>query len=131
MRTILVVEDAPNLLRWLTDRIRLEMPGSEVVGVSNGTDALAEMTTAPPQLLVLDLALPPGAVPAAADPHVGLGLLEAATGLEPQPRVVVLSSLDLRTECLRRGANAFVSKKSSRMWPELRAQLVVEGGTTA
>lgn len=123
MRTLLIVEDAPNVLKWLLSAIRREVPQIEAVGATNGSEALVILGGDPPDLVVLDLALPAGPDQQTADANVGLGLLDRITADDPHPPVVVLSSLDLEEETLKRGASAFVSKDVGRMWPELRAQL--------
>jgi CheY-like chemotaxis protein len=123
MRMLLIVEDAPNLLKWLQDAVRREVPGAEAVGASNGADALALMAQRAPDLVVLDLALPAGPDGGRPDPRVGLGILDRVTALSSHPPVVVLSSMDMQQETLRRGARAFIRKDSEQMWALLREQL--------
>jgi len=53
---ILVVEDEPDLLALV--RINLEQSGFEVETAENGSDALAALRRAPPDLMLLDLMLP-------------------------------------------------------------------------
>ena len=53
---ILVVEDEPDLLALV--RINLEQAGFEVETAENGSDALAALRRAPPDLMLLDLMLP-------------------------------------------------------------------------
>ena len=125
MPTLLIIEDAPNLLKWLLDAVRREVPGAEAMGATNGADALAQLAQRSPGLIVLDLALPPGPTGGKPDPRVGLDILDRVAALSPHPPVVVLSSMDMREETLRRGARAFISKDSSQMWPLLREQLIL------
>ncbi len=56
MKTILVVDDEPNILELA--KLYLEQEGYRVEGVGTGNDALSRMNTANPALIVLDLMLP-------------------------------------------------------------------------
>jgi two-component system KDP operon response regulator KdpE len=53
---VLVVDDEPQLLRAL--RITLTARGYDVHTAATGRRALAEATTRPPDLVILDLGLP-------------------------------------------------------------------------
>lgn len=56
MRTVLVVDDEPKILRIARDY--LERGGFAVLTASDGPDALSAVRTSKPDLVVLDLALP-------------------------------------------------------------------------
>jgi DNA-binding response OmpR family regulator len=56
MRTVLIVEDEPKIVKLARDY--LERAGFAVVAVSDGQSALATFRAAPPDLAVLDLGLP-------------------------------------------------------------------------
>lgn len=55
-KRLLLAEDEPNIITSLT--FLLERAGFEVASVMDGREALAHLTDAPPDLLVLDLMLP-------------------------------------------------------------------------
>lgn len=95
----LVVEDQLMLQQLLTRMLRTQ-PGIEVVGSAGGaTTAIQACATLLPELLILDFALPDGD---------GLAVARALQELNPQARVIVLSSFASTVE-----------------WPlELRHQLV-------
>jgi CheY-like chemotaxis protein len=54
--TVLVVEDEPDIL--LTIRLALQGEGYRVMGVGSGEEALAVFAESPPDVTVLDVALP-------------------------------------------------------------------------
>jgi DNA-binding response OmpR family regulator len=54
--TVLVVEDEPDVM--LTIRLALQSHGYRVVGMSTGEDALAFFGVSPPDVTILDVALP-------------------------------------------------------------------------
>jgi DNA-binding response OmpR family regulator len=56
MKTILVVEDAENLLRFV--RVNLGVEGYTVLGVNSGRRVLELAVEAKPDLIILDLMLP-------------------------------------------------------------------------
>ncbi len=121
MPAILVVEDAPNMLRWLVDSIRRELPEAEVVGAATGTEAVSLAARHEPALVILDLALPSGLSSRPPDPRVGLSVLRALVVMAPRPRIVVISGLDLREQALLGGADGFIPKDSPRLWEEVKA----------
>ena len=54
--TVLVVEDEEDIM--LTIRLTLQADGYRVVGVSSGEEALAVFNESPPDITILDVALP-------------------------------------------------------------------------
>lgn len=56
MTTVLVVEDEPDIL--LTIRLELEAEGYRIVGARTGEEALAVFAQSPPDVTLLDVALP-------------------------------------------------------------------------
>ena len=55
-RKLLLVDDDPSLLSTLGDFLRFE--GYEVVSASSGEDALVEMRTSQPDIIILDMGMP-------------------------------------------------------------------------
>jgi len=56
MSTILIVDDEPNIIELA--RLYLEQDGYDVVGATNGQEALSKHKTISPDLIILDLMLP-------------------------------------------------------------------------
>jgi len=54
--TILVVDDDPDVVKFLMEQVR--DPGSEIIGVKNGREALRWLGTHRPSLILLDLFMP-------------------------------------------------------------------------
>jgi two-component system, OmpR family, KDP operon response regulator KdpE len=109
---VLVVDDDPQLRRAL--RITLRAAGFEVVTAADGRTALAEATSAPPDVVVLDLGLPDldGAA-------VLAGLRPWFTG----PVLVLSARADSqdKVQALDAGADDYVTKPFDT--PELLARL--------
>ncbi len=104
-RKLLIVEDDPGLqrqLRWAYD-------GYEVLVASDRTEALALLRAEAPDVVTLDLGLPP-------DPDgvtEGFATLDAILSLKPDTKVVVASGHGARESALRaieRGAWDFYQK---------------------
>jgi CheY-like chemotaxis protein len=103
LRKILVVEDEDVLRDLLVEELR--DGGYEVVAVDSLSDAIAEATSQPVDLVLLDLALPDGS---------GIGSLDMFKSAHPDIPVMVLTGLpaDPRLEeaARTRGAVEFLSK---------------------
>lgn len=56
MARVLVVDDEPEILELC--QVNLELAGHEVVGVTNGSDALTKVRTWRPDIVFLDLMMP-------------------------------------------------------------------------
>lgn len=85
MARILVVEDDPVSLRIVSKA--LEHDGHTVTAHDRARDALATLATVPFDVLVTDIMMPD---------EDGFTMIQAARGLRPDIRVIVLSAIDER-----------------------------------
>jgi two-component system chemotaxis response regulator CheB len=103
---VLVIDDTV-VFRRIVSEVLAAMPGVEVVGTaSNGRTGLARIAALKPDLVTLDIDMPEMS---------GLEVLQALSGADPKPGVVILSSLTIRggemtIRALESGAFDFVSK---------------------
>ena len=101
--TVLLCDDS-RALRMLAAG-QLQEAGFEVVGeAGNGVEAVSQYQALRPDLVLLDLVMPE---------CDGRGALARILELDPQARVVILSSLGARSdieECLRLGARSYLQK---------------------
>jgi NtrC-family two-component system response regulator AlgB len=100
--TILVVDDEPNIRKTLA--IGLEAGGHQVVAVSNGADALAEVAGRSVDLAFVDLRLGTAS---------GLDLIPTILARSPWTRVVVITAfpgVDTAVEAMKRGAADYLPK---------------------
>lgn len=101
-RTLLIVEDEPNLaflLRW-----NLEVEGFAVVTASDGDAAVSAVRDQPLDLIILDLMLPR---------RSGLDVLREVRRRRPKLPVIILTArtgLDDRVQGLKLGADDYISK---------------------
>lgn len=106
---ILVVEDDPSYMRYLTHV--LEREGYQVISASNGLEGLRKAKGENPSLLILDVMLP------------GLDGFEVCHRLRDEPSTATIPVLILsakgqdtdRTTALKVGANEFFSKPVDRV----------------
>jgi CheY-like chemotaxis protein len=122
MPKVLIIEDAPALLQWTVHTLRSQFPDLVTEEANSEREAKARLRRSSPDLVVLDLGLPRHRPGEPARPEIGLGLLRDIKGAAAPAQVVVLTSHDLRDECLAQGADAFLSKSSKT----LRQALVEE-----
>ncbi len=102
MSRILVIDDEPGILRFVTRA--LENNGYAVITASSGLEGLGKAIASPPDLVILDLAMP------GVDGEAVLGGLMAQI---PDQRVLVLSAMadvETRIRCLEHGAVDFLAK---------------------
>jgi len=59
IQTVLIAEDAPDVADVVSFGIRMTWPSCQVVIAENGTDAIARFEEQAPDLVVLDVAMPP------------------------------------------------------------------------
>lgn len=59
-RWILIIDDLPDALAWLTVACQQAFPDAELSGVENLQDAMRALDTDPPDLALVDLGLPDG-----------------------------------------------------------------------
>lgn len=116
MPKIMLAEDDPTMLSLLKTLMHLE--GFDVVIPDDETDFLESVLAARPDALLMDVHLPQGS---------GLDFMKQMRADErfSDLRVVMASGMDLRDECLRAGANAFLLKPfmPDALITAIRAQL--------
>src|SRR5690348_5971977 len=101
-RTVLVADDDDDLRGLLDTALTLE--GFRVATASDGGEALAQVQTNPPDLVLLDMMMPD---------VDGIRFLERLSSelVPPLPKVIAYSGFDgFRELALTRGAAAFVKK---------------------
>ena len=99
---VLVVDDEPLIVDILTDFLSAQ--GYEVVGAHGAADAFTMMEVSPPDVLLLDIALP------LVD---GMTALRRVRALYPDLRVVMVTANadeEVARDALRRGAFDYVVK---------------------
>jgi DNA-binding response OmpR family regulator len=103
--TILVVEDQP-ILRFIIER-QLRSAGFDVVAEEGGEVALTTLETLTPDLILLNIQLPPGI-----DGIEVCGRIRANRRLAHLPVIFLSARTDSesRARCLSAGANDYVTK---------------------
>ncbi len=118
---ILVIDDEPAIQRTL--RINLRARGYSVETVGNGRDALAAVTSTPPDLVILDLGLPD---------LDGVEVLRRLRQMSGVP-VIVLSARhqsDDKVEALDEGADDYVTKPFGADELMARVRVALRRGST-
>ena len=101
MAKILLAEDDPTMISLLKTLLKLE--GYEVLALDANADVPAAVERERPQALFMDVHL---------GEQSGMTILEVIRKNQDLSdiRVVMTSGLNVKEECLRRGANAFLMK---------------------
>ncbi len=104
MRTVLVVDDEPQIVRAL--RINLRVRQYEVHSAATGTEALQQASRHPPDLVILDLGLPD---------LDGVEVIQGLRGWTKAPIIVLSGRADAvdKVEALDAGADDYVTKPFS------------------
>jgi two-component system, OmpR family, KDP operon response regulator KdpE len=104
VRTVLVVDDEPQIVRAL--RINLRVRQYEVYAAANGTEALQQASRHPPDVVILDLGLPD---------LDGVEVIEGLRGWTTAPIIVLSGRADAidKVEALDAGADDYVTKPFS------------------
>ena len=104
MRTVLVVDDEPQIVRAL--RINLRVRQYDVYAAANGTEALQQASRHPPDVVILDLGLPD---------LDGVEVIEGLRGWTKAPIIVLSGRADAidKVEALDAGADDYVTKPFS------------------
>jgi two-component system, OmpR family, KDP operon response regulator KdpE len=104
VRTVLVVDDEPQIVRAL--RINLRVRQYEVYGAASGAEALQQASRHPPDLVILDLGLPD---------LDGLEVIQGLRGWTTAPIIVLSGRSDAidKVEALDAGADDYVTKPFS------------------
>ncbi len=107
--TVLVVDDSPEMLRYL--RVLLETDSYRVETASNGHEALQSLGCGcVPQVVLLDLQMPG---------MDGLETLRRMQELRPRPKVIICSGVDDPAKILeaaRLGAHSFLTKPVQHLY---------------
>jgi two-component system response regulator GlrR len=101
-RTILVVDDDPDILKLMV--MRLRAAGYETISVSNGEAALAHIALNSPDLVITDLRMPG---------MDGLSLFNAIRAIKPNLPVIIVTAHGSEAEALnaiQRGVFDFLTK---------------------
>lgn len=107
MGTIMIVDDA-SFMRAVLKKIVLQAGHEVIAEAGNGDDAIAQFQTCRPDLVLMDIIMPPG--PKAKD---GIDALKLIVAGNPAAKVVMCSSMgqqSLIAEALKSGAKDFVIK---------------------
>jgi two-component system KDP operon response regulator KdpE len=104
VRTVLVVDDEPQIVRAL--RINLRVRQYEVHAAANGTEALQKASRHPPDLVILDLGLPD---------LDGVEVIQGLRGWTTAPIIVLSGRSDAidKVEALDAGADDYITKPFS------------------
>jgi len=106
MERILIVEDNAFFLQFLKETLHSRFPSTEILGASNGEEALQKIKTLLPDAIFMDLRLPG---------ENGLELTKRIKAQYPEVIVVILTNYDIpeyREAAYQCGADHFVSKDS-------------------
>jgi len=107
MGTIMIVDDA-SFMRAVLKKIVLQAGHEVVAEIANGDDAINQYPTVKPDLVLMDIVMPPG--PKAKD---GIEALRQIIASDPSAKVVMCSSMgqqSLIAEAIKVGAKDFVVK---------------------
>lgn len=107
MGTIMIVDDA-SFMRAVLKKIVLQAGHEVVAEATNGDDAIAQFQQIKPELVLMDIIMPPG--PKAKD---GIEALKQIMAADPSAKVIMCSSMGqqaLITEAIKSGAKDFVIK---------------------
>ncbi len=104
MRTVLVVDDEPQIVRAL--RINLRVRQYEVYAAASGAEALQQASRHPPDVVILDLGLPD---------LDGVEVIQGLRGWTTAPIIVLSGRADAvdKVEALDAGADDYVTKPFS------------------
>jgi two-component system chemotaxis response regulator CheY len=107
MGTIMIVDDA-SFMRAVLKKIVLQAGFEVIAEAVNGDDAIAKFEQTKPDLVLMDIIMPPG--PKAKD---GIEALKQIVAAEPSAKVIMCSSMgqqSLIVEAIKSGAKDFVVK---------------------
>jgi two-component system chemotaxis response regulator CheY len=107
MGTVMVVDDA-SFMRAVLKKIILQSGHEVIAEAANGDDAITQFQNAKPDLVLMDIVMPPGTK--AKD---GIEALKQIVTTNPAAKVVMCSSMGqqaLIAEALKAGAKDFVVK---------------------
>jgi two-component system chemotaxis response regulator CheY len=107
MGTIMIVDDA-SFMRAVLKKIVLQAGHEVIAEAGNGDDAIAQFQNVHPDLVLMDIIMPPG--PKAKD---GIEALKQIVAANPAAKIVMCSSMGqqaLIAEALKSGAKDFVIK---------------------
>ncbi|HKM59854.1 MAG: response regulator [Candidatus Bathyarchaeia archaeon] len=107
MGTIMIVDDA-SFMRAVLKKIVLQAGHEVIAEAANGDDAIAQFQQSKPDLVLMDIIMPPG--PKAKD---GIEALKQIVACDPSAKVVMCSSMgqqSLIVEAIKSGAKDFVIK---------------------
>jgi len=107
MATVMIVDDA-SFMRAVLKKIVLQAGHEVIAEASNGDDAISQFQQSKPDLVLMDIIMPPG--PKAKD---GIEALKQIVAAEPSAKVIMCSSMgqqSLIVEAIKSGAKDFVVK---------------------
>jgi len=107
MGTVMIVDDA-SFMRAVLKKIVLQAGHEVIAEATNGDDAIAQFSLSKPDLVLMDIIMPPG--PKAKD---GIEALKQIVTNDPAAKVIMCSSMgqqSLIAEAIKSGAKDFVVK---------------------
>jgi two-component system chemotaxis response regulator CheY len=107
MATVMIVDDA-SFMRAVLKKIVLQAGHEVIAEAANGDDAINQFQQSKPDLVLMDIIMPPG--PKAKD---GIEALKQIVATEPTAKVIMCSSMgqqSLIVEAIKSGAKDFVVK---------------------
>ncbi|MBE3116126.1 response regulator [Candidatus Bathyarchaeota archaeon] len=107
MGTVMIVDDAA-ILRAILKRIILQSGHEVIAEASNGEEAINQYPNAKPDLVIMDITMPP--TPSAKD---GIEALKKIISANPTAKIVMCSAMSqpaLIVEALKSGAKDFIAK---------------------
>lgn len=106
VRKVLIVDDDPNIVGFV--RLLLESEGYTVAAATNGKEALEQLKSFDPHVVLLDMVMP---VMDGWEFARRLQDKDASFAKQKSPAVVVMSaSVDARKTCAEIGASGYLSK---------------------
>ena len=107
MATVMIVDDA-SFMRAVLKKIVLQAGHEVIAEAANGDDAINQFQQSKPDLVLMDIIMPPG--PKAKD---GIEALKQIVATEPTAKVIMCSSMgqqSLIVQAIKSGAKDFVVK---------------------
>jgi CheY-like chemotaxis protein len=128
MLRILVVEDVPNMQARVVDFLTQRLSGYEVTTASNRAEALQRIAEEAPNLVLLDLVIPPDGTTTSGAWTEGRAVLRCVKEQCPHVKVIALTGQGelARDFLLEEGADDFFTKDSREEWAQEKMALQLD-----